>query len=96
MQKLNQIFAAHPTLSTIYIVVGVGFWFFCMFRLHRYIQLTGLDYSSGLYQSMTAKQQRIEWNKYKLKTWLAGIILMSIFSIVWPITWLAYVIKNKK
>lgn len=85
MQTLTQILAAHPILSSIYIVCGVFFWSFCMFRLHQYIQYGGLDYSSGLYANMTAAQQRIEYNKYKLKTWFFGIIILTLFAIIWPI-----------
>lgn len=85
MKFINQIFAAYPTLSTMYIVVWVGYWFFCVFRLHRYIQLSGLNYASGLYAHMTAAQQRVEYNKHKLKGWLKGTLVISIMAAVWPI-----------
>lgn len=96
MKYLENIYAAHPIITLIYLAGMIIFYCMFLYALADYIKYSGLDYKKGLYAHMTAQQQRWEWRKKKISLWIGGgLIALPVMAILWPLT-IIYSIVSKK
>jgi len=97
MQYLEITYTAHPIITLIYLAGMILFYCMFIYALSDYIKYSGLNYKSGLYANMTAKQQRWEWRKKKAGLWIGGgLIALPVMAIIWPITVVVAILKKIK